>query len=179
VIESLRQREHLRSHRIRPVRVMLENQRDLLLAFAQEIDDKLIACADELNLDPSDMKRLFNIRATERMSATDTINDDIPCEQPDEKSVAAEQSVQKIISSVVRASSIVENINSRLRCYFFLRRQIGNGYLDLLRFFLNHRRFMRSELPDRVDKSPAELLSGKSHPHWLELLGFEMFKRAA
>ena len=189
VIESLRQREHLRSHRIRPVRVMLENQRDVILAFAQEIDDRLTACANELNLDLSDMRRLFNLRATEHVSDTDTINDDIPCEQPclranthrqaDEKSVVAEQSVRKIITGVVRASSIIENINSRLRCYFFLRRQIGSGYLDLLRFFLNHRRFLRSELPDRVDKSPAELLSGKSHPHWLELLGFEMFRQAA
>ena len=32
VIEALEQREHLRPHRIRPVRVMLENQRDLLHA---------------------------------------------------------------------------------------------------------------------------------------------------
>jgi hypothetical protein len=158
---------------------MLENHRDLLLAFAREIDDRLIVCANELNLDPSDMRRLFNQRVKERASDQDPVTDDIPCEQPDEKSVAAEQSVQKIIGSVVRASSIIENINSRLRCYFFLRRQIGNGYLDLLRFFLNHRRFMRSELPGRVDKSPAELLSGKTHPHWMELLGFEMFKRAA
>ncbi|MFA5690027.1 MAG: hypothetical protein WC959_12970 [Kiritimatiellales bacterium] len=179
VIESLRQREHLRPHRIRPVRVMLENQHDLLLAFAQEIDDRLIASANELNSDPSDMRRLFNQRIKERASDQNPITDDLPCEQSDEKSDAAEQSVQKIIAGVVRASSIIENINSRLRCYFFLRRQIGNGYLDLLRFFLNHRRFLRSEHPERVDKSPAELLSGKTHPHWLELLGFEMFKRAA
>ena len=179
VIESLRQREHLRPHRIRPVRIMLENQRDLLLAFAQEIDDRLIASANELNLDPSDMRRLFNQRIKERASDQDHIADDIPCEQSDEQSGAAEQSVRKIIAGVVRASSIIENINSRLRRYFFLRRQIGNGYLDLLRFFFNHRRFLRSEHPERVDKSPAELLSGKTHPHWLELLGFEMFKRAA
>ena len=179
LIESLRQREHLRPHRIRPVRVMLENQRDLLLAFAREIDDRLITSANELNLDPSDMRRLFNQRFKERAANRNPVTDDIPREQSDEKSCAAEQSIQKIIDSVVRASSIIENINSRLRCYFFLRRQIGNGYLDLLRFFFNHRRFLRSEHPERVDKSPAELLSGKTHPHWLELLGFEMFKRAA
>ena len=45
----------------------------------------------------------------------------------------------------VRASSIVENINSRLRSYFFLRRHLGPDYLALLQFFLNHRRFLRSE----------------------------------
>ena len=65
-----------------------------------------------------------------------------------------------------------------LRCYFFLRRQLGPGYLDLLRFFLNHRAFSRSERPERVGKSPTELMTGRSHPHWLELLGFERFRRS-
>jgi len=78
---------------------------------------------------------------------------------------------------VVRASSLVENLNSRLRNYFFLRRQLGPDYLELLRFFLNHRRFMRSEHPERVGKSPAELLSGQEHRHWLELLGFQRFRQ--
>ena len=71
----------------------------------------------------------------------------------------------------VRASSVVENLNSRLRNYFFLRRHLGPDYLHLLQFFLNHRRFLRSEHPERVDHSPAELLTGQPHAHWLELLG--------
>ena len=72
----------------------------------------------------------------------------------------------------MRASSIIENINSRLRSYFFLRREIGSGYLELLQFFLNHRRFLRSERAERAGKSPAELLTGQPHPHWLEMLGY-------
>jgi len=77
-----------------------------------------------------------------------------------------------------RSSSLAENLNGRLRNYFFLHRNIGPGYLDLLRFFLNHRIFMRSERPEPVGKSPAELLTGKSHPHWLELLGLEQFRQS-
>ena len=65
----------------------------------------------------------------------------------------------------------MENLNSRLRNYFFLRRQLGEDYLALLQFFLNHRRFLRSEHPERVDHSAAELLTGQGHAHWLELLG--------
>jgi hypothetical protein len=42
--------------------------------------------------------------------------------------------------------------------------------LDLLRFFLNHRCFIRSQLAERVGKSPRELMTGQSHPHWLSLL---------
>ena len=78
-----------------------------------------------------------------------------------------------------RASSMVENLNSRLRNYFFLRKQLGQEYLDLLQFFLNHRTFMRSEHLERVGKSPTELLTGKKQPHWLELLGFKRFSTLA
>ena len=135
--------------------------------------------AHELGATLADLRRLFNIRAHERTSGTSSERD-----QPLRKQLGiifdpADQAVHEIINSVVRASSVIENLNSRLRCYFFLRRQIGPGYLDLLRFFLNHRRFMRSGHLERVDKSPAELLFGESHPHWLELLGFKLFKRAA
>ena len=48
-----------------------------------------------------------------------------------------------------------ENLNSRMRTYFTLRRQLGSSYLDLLQFFLNHRRFMRSRV-DRQGKSARE-----------------------
>jgi len=43
----------------------------------------------------------------------------------------------------------------------------GPQYLALLRFFLNHRTFMRSECPERVGKSPTQLMTGQPHPHWL------------
>ena len=65
------------------------------------------------------------------------------------------------------SSSLVENLNSRLRDYFTL----GRSYLDLLRFFLNHRRFIRSQRAERTGHSPRELLIGESHSHWLTLLG--------
>jgi hypothetical protein len=54
-----------------------------------------------------------------------------------------------------------------------LRKEAGGGYLDLLRVFLNHRRFLRDEHACRVGKSPAELLSGQGHAPWLELLGYQ------
>ena len=70
-----------------------------------------------------------------------------------------------------RSSSLVENLNSRLRNYFTLRRHLGGSYLSLLQFFLNHRCFMRSRRAERNGKSPRELMTGQGHPHWLTLLG--------
>jgi len=90
-----------------------------------------------------------------------------------------QKAISHLIDSTLRASSVAENLNSRLRNYFFLRKHLGKDYLDLLRFFLNHRRFLRSEYPERTGKSPAEILTGKEHPHWLSLLGFQPFKKAA
>jgi hypothetical protein len=58
-----------------------------------------------------------------------------------------------------------------LRNYFTLRRHLGTPYLDLLRFFLNHRRFPRSRRAERKDRSPRELMTGQVHPHWLTLRG--------
>lgn len=86
--------------------------------------------------------------------------------------------VGKALEQTPRASSMVENLNSRLRNYFFLRRSLGDDYLSLLRFFINHRRFLRSRVTERVGKSPKQLLTGKPHPHWLELLSFKRFQRA-
>ena len=84
---------------------------------------------------------------------------------------------EQLAAEVVRASSVIENLNSRLRNYFFLRKQLGQDYLKLLQYYLNHRRFARSEHQERVDKSPRELLSGEKHGHWLELLGYQRFTR--
>jgi hypothetical protein len=75
------------------------------------------------------------------------------------------------------ACSVIENLNSRLRSYFFLRRHLGGDHLALLQFFLNHRRLVRSAHAERVGKSPAELLTGQSQPHWLEMLGYSLFSR--
>src|SRR5262249_43386852 len=91
---------------------------------------------------------------------------------------AVELAVASLAQETVRASSLVENLNSRLRSYFFLRRHLGSGYLALLQFYLNHRRLERSDRRERVGKPPAELLTGQNHPHWLEMLGYTRFARA-
>ncbi len=74
---------------------------------------------------------------------------------------------------------MIKALTDRLRNYFTLRRELGSEYLEFLQFFLNHRRFMRSKYTERVGKSPAELLIGEKHKHWLEMLGFKLFKQAA
>ncbi len=177
IIGELRCREELNSHRIRPVRRMLERQRDNLLAFADILDERFAELATQLDLPLPLVQAVCELQGLDR---------NLPaywqCEGRLRKKLrrkfhVVQQRVREILATTPRASSIVENLNSRLRNYFFLRRHIGNGYLDLLQFFLNHRCFLRSDRPERVGRSPAELLNGQSHPHWLELLGFERFRQ--
>ncbi|MFL9868515.1 hypothetical protein PQR67_30475 [Paraburkholderia fungorum] len=70
------------------------------------------------------------------------------------------------------SSSMVENLNSRVRICVTNRRHLNGGqvWLGLLQFVLNHRRFVRSRYAERTGRSPRELMSGQSHEHWLALL---------
>jgi hypothetical protein len=56
------------------------------------------------------------------------------------------KAVSQAMARTPRSSSLVENLNSRLRNYFTLRRHLGSPYLDLLRFFLNCRSVVNSAL---------------------------------
>ncbi len=179
IVTELKAREDLCSHRIRPVRTALENQREDLLAFAQVLDDKLVEIAQLFQV-PLYLVRLVCLLQKQKPSTTSywQISNQLQRKLP-RKFYFLVEAVTQAMKETPRASSMVENLNSRLRNYFFLRRTLGPEYLDLLRFFLNHRTFMRSECPERVGKSPTELLTGEHHPHWLELLGFERFQRSA
>jgi len=177
IVEELSRRENLLAHRLRPLRIALKNQRDDLLAFAKVLDQKLVEIAQHFET-PLYLVRAVCLLHRKKPSSCaywqrwNHLHHLLPG-----KFHLLMAAVNQALQQTPRASSLVENLNSRLRNYFFLRRQLGPKYLDLLQFFLNHRTFMRSECPERVGKSPTELMTGQPHAHWLELLGFERFQR--
>jgi hypothetical protein len=177
VVAELAARTKHCPHRLAPVVTTLRKQRADLLAFVADLDRDLATLAETWQIHPATARAVLNAQAR---SASD------PRRWPEEAALQEElggryhgvaAAVTALAAEVVRASSVVENVNSRLRNYFFLRRQLGPEYLTLLQFFLNHRRFARSARPERVGKSPAELLTGEPHPHWLEMLGYTRFSR--
>jgi hypothetical protein len=178
VVEQLRAREARCEHRIRPVRVLLENHRDCLLAFARQLDGDMAALAERLEVSAEVVREALAVQQMEDSRASKWQREKELWRQLGEKYEMLRVEVEKMARGVVRASSVIENINSRLRNYFFLRKQLGNGYLKLLQFYLNHRRFQRSEHAQREGKSPRELLTGQQHEHWLELLGYQRFHQA-
>ena len=176
IIAELRQREHLDSPRIRPVRRALEKQRDDLLAFAGILDAKLAGIAQGSKVALDLVRDACLLQRKSSLSAAYWKRWNQLHEKLADKFHGVVDAVEAM-KHIPRASSMVENLNSRLRIYFTLRGQLGTPYLGLLQLFLNHRTFLRSRRPERVGKSPAQLLTGNSHPHWLELLGFKRFQQ--
>jgi len=178
-IESeLQQRAGKQYPTIRKLRKALHNQRDQLLAFAGILDQKLAAIAIRFKLPLQAVRAVCLLHRKHPTSNAYWQQWNQLQAQLSGKFYDVMQAVDAALKQTPRASSMVENLNSRLRNYFFLRRSLGDAYLSTLQFFLNHRCFLRSRVPERVGKSPKQLLSGKPHPHWLELLGFKRFQRA-
>ena len=179
VVEELSQREQTCEQRIRAVRVMLANQGAKLLSFAGQLDKDLAELATGWQVSEETVRELLRQQQMSDRDNRKWQQDAKLRGQLGSRYYGLSEAVKELSEQVVRASSMVENVNSRLRSYFFLRRQLGGDYLELLRFYLNHKRYARSEHPGRVGKSPAEMLSGQEQPHWLELLGYQRFQQAA
>ena len=178
VVAELQLREAIDGKKVRVLRKALQNQRDDILGFAQVLDDKLADIAQQLKMPihlVREMCLLFRKQPTSNTywQAWNQLHQKLSGQFHQ-----LYEAVKAAMKQTPRASSMVENLNSRLRNYFFLRKQLGPSYLNLLQFFLNSRQFMRSECEERVGKSPTELMTGESHPHWLELLGFQRFQQA-
>ena len=159
------------------MRTLLQYQRQALLAFVPALEETLAAVAAGWEVPAALVHELLQVQALPKRNPCRWQREAALRQQLGERYYGLSRGVSAVSANVVRASSVAENLNSRLRGYFFLRRELGSGYQSLLQFFLNHRRFQRSKHAERVGKSPAELLTGQTHPHWLEKLGYQRFKR--
>lgn len=177
VVAELRQRVERVGPVLKKACTTLENHRDELLAFAKELDRDLAALAAKFQVEPALVRDVLHHQAGNPKRHEYWQREAELHRRAHGRLHDLQGAVQQLRQHTVRASSVIENLNSRLRGYFFLRRHLGPEYLDVLQFFLNHRRFMRSERAERTDKSPRQLLTGEAHAHWLELLGYQRFAR--
>ena len=177
IVAELKQRAGKLYPGIRKLRKALHNQRDQLLSFATVLDQKLAAIAIRFELPLQAVRDVCLLHRKHNTSNAYWERWNQLHTQLSSQFYEVMQAVGEALKQTPRASSMVENLNSRLRNYFFLRRSLGDSYLGLLQYFLNHRCFVRSRVPERAGKSPKQLLTGQPHQHWLELLGFERFQR--
>jgi hypothetical protein len=80
------------------------------------------------------------------------------------------------LSEIVKASSLIEMVNSLIRPYLNSSKgQLTQEALNLIMFYHNHRRYRSGK---RAGKAPIELLTGETlKAHWVDLL--IQYKQAA
>jgi hypothetical protein len=178
VAAELEAREIYCPHRIKPVRRLLELQGEDLLAFVKDIDLELGELAISYSADIYLVRQVFQLQRISTNTSNYWEKTEMLHHKIGGRFYQLQKDLEQLIKGTVRASSIVENLNSRLRSYFFLRKTLGPNYLELLQFYLNHKRYIRSSRPERIGKSPKELLTSQAHKHWLECLGYKLFKKS-
>ncbi len=121
-MQSLQALETLDAPRLRPVRCALVNQRDTLLAFATRLDQGLDALAQRFAVPAFRLRQVLALQ--ERASATPAYWFQVAALQHSlhGQFYAIDQALLALRHRLHRTSSLVENLNSRLRNYFFLRR---------------------------------------------------------
>ena len=160
ITEELELREDKDFPKIAVLKKSLLSQRNDLLAFAGVLDKKLAEIAQRFEVSLSKVREVCLLQRKQPTSNAYWERWNQLYGEISGKFHWLMEAVVEALKEIPRASSLVENLNSRLRNYFFLRRSLGEPYLELLQFFLNHRCFMRSECEQRVGKSPTELMTG-------------------
>ena len=84
----------------------------------------------------------------------------------------AREEFEHLLKGIKKASSMVENLNGRIRVFIEVKRIIPFRFFILLKVYFNTRRYKRSRCKERIGKSPLELLTGAPQPGFLEALGY-------
>ncbi len=85
---------------------------------------------------------------------------------------AAQNAFDSVLSRTKKASSLVENLNGRIRSFIEVKRTIPTRFLVLLKVYFNTRPYLRSRCSERLHKSPLELLMNSPQPDFFEAIGF-------
>jgi len=173
VVDELLQRESEDLSRIGTLRRALQNQQDNLLAFVRVLDEKFDAIARNQGVSADLVRATCVLHRKPETSTAFWQGWNRLFAAMGSKFHAVYDAVSQAMQDTPRSSSLVENLNSRTRTCLSMRRHLSGGrtWLGLLQFTFNHRRFVRSRCAYRVGKSPREVMTGQSHPHWLTLLG--------
>jgi hypothetical protein len=127
IVEELAACEPEDPRRIRPVRVALQNQRDDLLAFAGVLDAKLAAIARAHAVPELLVREACVLHRLPSTSPAYWQGWNRLRAQVGGKFHALFDAVRRAMADTPRSSSLVENLNSRLRTYFTLRRHLGGS----------------------------------------------------
>jgi len=174
IISELKLLEELHPHKIKATRTTLENRKDNILAFTLDMDKEFENIAEQFKGSKEDLWYLCELHRCERFSAKYyNRSEEIKKKLGMKDYIILMGLVGQVINTTTRASSLVENLNGRIRPFCNLRKQMGDRFTELLKFFLNHNQLTCSRKKERKNKTPAAILNKQEHAPWLEMLGFK------
>jgi len=115
--------------------VALRNRRDELLAFAGVLEEKLAAIARAHELSEPVVHEACALHRLPTTSSGYWQGSNRLRANTESKFYTLFVAEAQAIAQTPRSSSLVENLSSRLRNYFTLRRHLGGSYFSLLKFF--------------------------------------------
>ena len=177
IVQEMTTISALHPHRIDAIVTALHHRRNGLLDVANALNDQFARLAEHYKVPINTIWRVcYSARygfGTCNYGEQSSALEELIGENYDE----IEDAVLLILESTHRCSSMVENLNGRVRPYLDERKSVSQKTLGLVQFYLNHKPFMRSKHKRLVNKTAAEAMTGKSHQPWLEMLGLAGVKR--
>lgn len=152
--------------------LFLSENSDNLLHFVKEAENLMRDLSEKENIDIGILKKMWE---QQQYSYSGVKYNALEAEIGtllDTRYTEIHEKWNEMIKGIVRASSIVECINSLIRPYLFLKRAVPKKFLDLLQFYFNTRKYTRSRVSERIGKSPIELLTGDFYEDPLTILGY-------
>lgn len=140
------------------------------LKFLRRLQENLRDASIDLGIDEHDMMLLYNQSVYTIYSKEYAAIEKRLYKRLGNRLIDARAALPDIIHMTYRASSMVENVNSRVRCYMNLKREIPERFMPLLCLYLNTRKAIRPKNKSWVGTSALDRLTGHENPAFLDLL---------
>lgn len=143
-----------------------------MLSFLHRMEESLGTAAQEKGIPPEAFHIMYRQKAFHTSSCECSQMEYRLGELLGDSYASTKEEFCRILEHTKRASSLVENLNGRIRVYMNLKRMVPEKYFILLKVYFNTRKYHRSRIPERTGKSPLELMTGNEYPEFLEALGY-------
>lgn len=152
---------------------VFEERLDKAVNFLRFLTGRMSDAEDENGLEPGTLQCLYRLRTyafgSDYRDSWNTVCDCV-FSAPEERK-RAEEILSDLIRHTYRASSMIENVNGRIRVFIDAKRSLPPLFDALLMLYLNTKPYRRSEKEERVGHSPMEMLIGKPHDSFYTMLG--------
>ena len=141
-----------------------------ILRFLRRLQDNLKDAAAQKDIAVHDLMLLYNQRACSAYSEKNAAIEKRIFRRLGTRMLEARDILHHTIQITFRASSMIENVNGRLRCYMNRKRDLSGDFLDLLKLYFNTRKSRRPANKSWTGTSALDRMTGCDNPSFLDML---------